>query len=80
MSLTPTPATRTLPVADTASVRAHTRGLLRRHRGSLLRVIGLHTVAAVAALVAPRVIGLLVDEISNGRSLEVVNSLALWIA
>ena len=80
MSLTPAPATRTLPVADTASVRAHTRGLLRRHRGSLLRVIGLHSIAAVAALVAPRVIGLLVDEISNGRSLEVVNTLALWIA
>ena len=80
MSPTPPPSTRTLPVADTASVRAHTRGLVRRHRGSLLRVIVLHTIAAVAALVAPRVIGLLVDEISNGRSLEVVNTLALWIA
>ena len=34
----------------------------------------------MAALVAPRVIGLLVDEISHGRSLAVVNRLALWIA
>jgi ABC-type multidrug transport system fused ATPase/permease subunit len=80
MSLTPAPSTRTLPVADMDSVRNHTRGLLRRHRGSLATVIGLHAVAACAALVAPRVIGLLVDEISHGRSLEVVNRLALWIA
>ena len=80
MSPTPAPSTPTLPVADTASVRAHTRGLVRRHRASLAKVVGLHAVAAVAGLVAPRVIGLLVDEISHGRSLDVVNSLALWIA
>ena len=67
-------------VADMASVKDHTRGLVRRHRGSILVVIALHAVAAVAALVAPRVIGLLVDEISHGRSLAVVNRLALWIA
>jgi ABC-type multidrug transport system fused ATPase/permease subunit len=75
----PSPA-RSLPVADMASVKEHTRGLVRRHRGSILVVIALHAVAAVAALVAPRVIGLLVDEISHGRSLAVVNRLALWIA
>lgn len=75
-----TPAGRALPVADMASVRAHTRGLARRHRPSILGVVGLHAVAAVAALVAPRVIGLLVDQISHGRSLAVVNRLALWIA
>ncbi len=75
-----TASARALPVADVASVRAHTRALLRRHRRSLLLVVGLHAVAAVAALVAPRVIGLLVDEISGGRSLAVVNRLALWIA
>ena len=80
MTATPAPATRTLPVADMDSVRAHTRGLLRRHRRSLATVVGLHAVAAVAALVAPRAIGLLVDEISGGRSLEVVNRLALGIA
>jgi len=83
MSQAPAPSptsARSLPVADMASVRAHTRGLARRHRRSILVVIGLHAVAAVAALVAPRVIGLLVDEISHGRSLAVVNRLALWIA
>ncbi|MEO7751918.1 MAG: ABC transporter ATP-binding protein [Terracoccus sp.] len=77
---TTTAGARALPVADVASVRSHTRALLRRHRRSLLLVVGLHAVAAVAALVAPRVIGLLVDEISGGRSLAVVNRLALWIA
>ena len=83
MSQAPAPSptsARSLPVADMASVRAHTRGLARRHRRSILVVIGLHAVAVVAALVAPRVIGLLVDEISHGRSLAVVNRLALWIA
>ncbi len=75
-----TTTSRALPVADVASVRAHTKALLRRHRGSLLLVVGLHAVAAVAALVAPRAIGLLVDEISGGRSLAVVDRLALWIA
>ena len=33
MTLTTEPTTRTLPVADMASVAAHTRGLLREHRG-----------------------------------------------
>ena len=74
------PVTRTLPVATTASVRTHTRGLLTRHRGAIARVVAMHAVAALAALVAPRVIGLLVDEITGRRSIAVVNRLALWIA
>ncbi|HEU5144278.1 MAG TPA: ABC transporter ATP-binding protein, partial [Dermatophilaceae bacterium] len=80
MSLTAEPTTRTLPVADMDSVRAHTRTLLRRHRGSLATVVGLHALAAIASLVAPRTIGLLVDEIMGDRSLERVNQLALGIA
>ncbi|RKT78349.1 ABC-type multidrug transport system fused ATPase/permease subunit [Terracoccus luteus] len=80
MALTIEPTTRALPVADTASVRAHTRELVRRHRRRLLVVVLLHAVAAVAGLVAPRVLGLLVDEIDGGRSVAVVDRLALWIA
>jgi ABC-type multidrug transport system fused ATPase/permease subunit len=80
MALTTEPTTRALPVADTASVRAHTRELVRRHRRRLLVVVLLHAVAAVAGLVAPRVLGLLVDEIDGGRSVAVVDRLALWIA
>ena len=34
-------STRSLPVADMASVKDHTRGLVRRHRGSILVVMGL---------------------------------------
>ncbi len=71
---------RTLPVADPGSVRAHTRALLRRHRRSIAVVVVLHAGAAVASLVAPRSIGQLVDEISSGRSLDRVNQLALAIA
>ncbi|MBB2985596.1 ABC transporter ATP-binding protein [Terracoccus luteus] len=80
MALTIEPTTRALPVADTASVRAHTRELVRRHRRRLLVVVLLHAVAAVAGLVAPRVLGLLIDEIDGGRSVAAVDRLALWIA
>ena len=80
MSPTAGPTARTLPVADMAAVRAHTRGLARRHGSSLVKVVALHALAAVAALVAPRAIGLLVDEIGHGRSLDVVTMLAAWIA
>lgn len=80
MSLTTEPTTRTLPVAQAESVRAHTRALLRKHRGSLAKVVGLHALAAIASLVAPRTIGLLVDEIGGGRSLDRINTLAGWIA
>jgi ABC-type multidrug transport system fused ATPase/permease subunit len=45
-----------------------------------VKVVGLHALAAVASLVAPRTIGLLVDEIGGGGSLERVNQFALWIA
>ena len=81
MAFLMTPPTRTtLPVADMASVRTHTARAAAPAPRQLVLVIALHALAAVAALVAPRIIGLLVDEISHGRSLEVVNRLALWIA
>ena len=80
MPLVTDATTRTLPVADMDSVRAHTRELLRRHRGAIAVLVALHALAAVASLVAPRAIGLLVDEIGGGRSLQRVDTLALWIA
>ena len=64
--LTVEPGTRTLPVADMRSVREHTRGLLREHRSALGRVVGLHALAALAALAAPRLVGELVDSVTGG--------------
>ena len=80
MALTTEPATRTLPVADMASVRAHTRGLLREHRSDMGRVIGLHALAALAALAAPRLVGNLVDAVTHGTTEAHVDTLAVWLA
>ena len=80
MALTTEPASRTLPVADMASVRAHTRVLLREHRSALGRVIGLHALAALAALAAPRLVGNLVDAVTHGTTQAYVDTLAVWLA
>ncbi|MDQ2757876.1 MAG: ABC transporter ATP-binding protein/permease [Actinomycetota bacterium] len=55
--------------------------LLRRHRRSLATVVGLHALAAVAALAAPRILGLLVDGVTSGSTtLATVDRLALVLA
>ena len=84
---------RTLPIADMTAVRAETRVLLRRHRRALGLVVGLHACAALAALVAPYVLGLLVDEVTSARETSgldrligllaaavVVQTLLVWAA
>ncbi len=57
---------RTLPVADSTSVRIHARMLVRRYRGALARTVALHALAALAALISPRIVGDLVDGVSSG--------------
>ena len=77
----PAPTSRALPVAAPAAVRAHAVFLLRRHRRSLGTVVGLHALAAVAALAAPRIIGLLVDGVTgHTTTLTTVDHLALVLA
>jgi ABC-type multidrug transport system fused ATPase/permease subunit len=56
----------TLPVATTATVRRHVRGLLARHRGPLAVGLGLHAAAAVAGLAGPALLGRLVDAVVSG--------------
>ena len=75
-------AARTLPIASTATVRAHTTVLLRDHRGPLSWVLGWHVVAALVALVGPWVIGQVVQEVtSGGGSLTRIDQLiALLVA
>jgi len=80
MLLTVEPRTRTRPVADMASVRLHTRSLMREHRRSLGVVVGLHAVAALAGLAAPRLVGTLVDAVSHGTTAARVDRLAIWLA
>ena len=80
MALTTEPVTRTLPIADMASVRRHARGLLREHRATMTKVIGLHALAALASLVAPRLVGELVDGVTHGTTRSHIDTLVIWLA
>jgi ABC-type multidrug transport system fused ATPase/permease subunit len=50
-----------LPVADTATVRAYAKRLIRHHRSSLVRMLSLYALAAFMALIPAYIIG----EITN---------------
>jgi len=73
------PTTRALPVAEMPSVRAHAKTLARLHRRSLLSVLGLHALAAVAGLAAPRIVGLLVDDVTTGTTTSAIDRLAVLL-
>ncbi|WP_067831289.1 ABC transporter ATP-binding protein [Actinomadura kijaniata] len=59
---------RKLPVASAAQVRAYARRLTLRHPRALAGALALHALAAVCGLVAPRLLGELVDGVSRGRA------------
>lgn len=69
-----------LPVADADQVRRYARTLVRRHPRGLAVALGLHAFAAAAGLVAPRLLGDLVEGISRGVSAITVDRVALAIA
>ncbi|MER7890385.1 ABC transporter ATP-binding protein [Micromonospora sp. NPDC094482] len=69
-----------LPVADAAQVRRYARTLIRRHPRALAAALGLHALGAAAGLVAPRLLGDLVEGISRGTSRVTVDRIALLIA
>ena len=69
-----------LPVADSADVRRHARRLARRHPRALLTTMGLHALAAVSGLAAPRLIGSLVEDVQQGTTAAKVNQVILVIA
>ncbi len=57
-----------LPVADGPAVRAAAARLFARHRRTLWAVAVLHTLAAVAGLVGPWLLGRLVDAVTTGTT------------
>jgi ABC-type multidrug transport system fused ATPase/permease subunit len=69
-----------LPVADAGQVRQYARDLARRHPRGLAAALGLHAFAAAAGLVAPRLLGDLVEGISRGVATVTVDRIALAIA
>ena len=70
----------TLPIADIAAVRRHARGLLAEHRPTMATVIGLHALAAIASLAAPRLVGDLEDGVTHGTTRSHINTLVIWLA
>ena len=73
-------ARRTLPVADMAAVWRHTRGLVSQHRALVGQVLGLHGLAALAALAGPWLVGRLVDEVSGHGGRTDVDRIAVGLA
>src|SRR6476659_6403671 len=73
-------ARRTLPIADTPAVARHTRALVREHRRYLALVLGLHALAALAALAGPWLVGRMVDTVSSHGTVAAVDRLALGLA
>ena len=66
-----------LPIADSATLRAHTGRLLRRHRRGLGQVLALHTLAATAGLAGPWLLGRMVDAVADGTTAAFVDQAVL---
>ncbi|MGC0414562.1 ABC transporter ATP-binding protein [Embleya sp. AB8] len=68
-----------LPIAPAAEVGRHAVRLLRERRRDLVLTVGLYALAAVAGLVAPRLLGALIEEVREGGSSGTVDLLGLGI-
>ncbi len=60
-------AASTLPVGAPATVRAYVAELLRRHRRAFLLLVAVNTVAVIASMVGPYLLGGLVERVSSGE-------------
>jgi len=69
-----------LPIASGADVRAYAGSLVRRHPRALGLSLLLYALAAVATLVAPRLLGSLVQSVQSGTSRAYVDRIALGLA
>ena len=73
-------ATTRLPVADTPALRRYVKQLARRHPRMLFGALGLHVLAAVAALAAPRLLGDLVEAVEQGTTTGYVDRVLMVLA
>ncbi|MCZ4509011.1 ABC transporter ATP-binding protein [Streptomyces sp. ActVer] len=73
----------TLPVGAPATVRAYVAELFQRHRGAFLLLITVNTVAVIASMVGPYLLGSLVQRVSDGaaaaRELHMERTAALFV-
>ena len=70
-------ASTTLPVSGPAQVRRYAVELAERHRATLAAVVALNSVAAVAGVVGPQILGRLVQNLGAGLTVQDVNKAAL---
>ncbi|MGW7289550.1 ABC transporter ATP-binding protein [Streptomyces sp. NPDC054847] len=71
----------TLPVGTPATVRAYVSELLRRHRGAFALLVTVNTVAVVASMAGPWLLGSLVEKAADGaRDLHLERTAALFAA
>ncbi|MEV6700740.1 ABC transporter ATP-binding protein [Streptomyces sp. NPDC051453] len=70
----------TLPVGAPATVRSYVRELYRRHRRAFLLLIGVNTIAVLASMVGPYLLGALVQDVSDGTDRLRVDHLGSTIA
>ena len=75
----PTPETA-LPVAGAPDVRRYLAGLYGRNRRTILTALGLHVLAAVSGLAAPRLLGELVQSVHDGTTVGHVDRVAILLA
>jgi ABC-type multidrug transport system fused ATPase/permease subunit len=73
----PQAASTKLPIASPAEARRTVGRLFRRHRRGLGGVASLHTVAALAGLAGPLLLGRIIDEVTAGTTLDRVDTLCL---
>jgi ATP-binding cassette subfamily C protein len=71
----------TLPVGAPATVRAYVTELLRRHRRAFAALIAVNTVAVIASMAGPWLLGGLVERVSDGaRELRLELTAGLFLA
>ncbi|MFG3051569.1 ABC transporter ATP-binding protein [Kitasatospora sp. NPDC048239] len=70
--------TTTLPVGSPAAVRAYLGLLARRHRAGFSAVVALHSVATVAGLVGPWVLGTLVQSLATDTAESTIAVAVGW--
>ncbi|MER6996046.1 ABC transporter ATP-binding protein [Streptomyces sp. NPDC000410] len=69
----------TLPVGTPATVRSYVRELLRRHRRAFVLLVAVNTVAVVASMAGPWLLGDLVEKAADGaRELHLERTAALF--
>ncbi|MER7677347.1 ABC transporter ATP-binding protein [Streptomyces sp. NPDC096934] len=71
----------TLPVGATSTVRAYVIELFRRHRRAFLLLVTVNTVAVVASMAGPYLLGAVVERVSDhARDLHLVRTSTLFLA